>query len=552
MSSELRIAALAASLALASCVTALPEPRTAAAYGDYLSGRIANLRDDHTAAAERYFAALARAPGDDALLNGALVASLASGDSARARQAAQMAGRLDAPGYAHIVRAADALTAQRWRTADEQLSRVEGAAVEELIARMLIVWARTGDGRIGEVVGDIAPLASLRPYGGLFAYQQAMALDFAGRQEEALAAYAMALQAGLWMPSGLERHADLLARRGARQQAIALLNAAPNRSDPALMAALARLEAGGAAASAPLTPAGGAAAGLHGLAAMFLQETDSTSGLAALTLALMLDPAFDGARLAFAQAQSDLGHAELARAALARISPASPYAGSARTMEAWVLLEAGDEEAAISLARANAESGQARALRTLADMYRNLDRFGEAEPLYSDLLALQPQDWRLYFARGVARERLGRWPEAEADMQRALQISPEQPDVMNYLGYTWVDRGERLTEGLALIERAVELRPMSGAIVDSLGWAHYRMGDFARALEILERAVELAPADPTLNDHLGDAYWRVGRRIEARFQWRRALTFEPDHAAEIEAKLANGLPDEPAAQSARR
>jgi Flp pilus assembly protein TadD len=137
-------------------------------------------------------------------------------------------------------------------------------------------------------------------------------------------------------------------------------------------------------------------------------------------------------------------------------------------------------------------------------------------------------------------------------MQRALELSPDQPDVMNYLGYSWVDRGERLTEALALIQRAVELRPMSGAIIDSLGRARYRLGDYAQALELLERAVELAPADPTLNDHLGDVYWRVERRIEARFQWQRALTFNPDDPAPIQAKIASGLPDETATHAARR
>ncbi len=544
----LRVAVLC--LGLAACVT--PPPRQANAYADYLVGRTADLRADHAAAADRYFEALARSPRDDALLSGALTAALASGDGVRARQAARLAPRTGAPAYAHLVRASDALAVQRWREADSELAGVEGAAAEELIGRMLLVWARAADGRVDEVMIDLAPLAAIRPYGGLFAYQQAMALDYAGRQEEALAAYETARQGGLWLPAGAEWHADLLVRRGARDQAVALLGAQANLANPALAAALARLEAGGAAAAAPLSPARGAAVGLYGLSAIFLQESDATSGLAALTLALMLDPGFDGARLAFAQAQTALGNAELARAALAAIASSSPYAGSARIMESWALIEAGQPDSALALARQNAAGGDARARRTLADMYRNLDRFAEAEPIYSDLLAEQPNDWRLHFARAVAREKLGRWPEAEADLQRALALSPEQPDVLNYLGYTWVDRGERLQEGLAMIQRAVELRPASGAIIDSLGWAHYRLGDYAQALIFIERAVELDPADSTLNDHLGDVYWRLGRRIEARFQWRRALTLEPAAPALIEAKMENGLPDEPATRSARR
>ena len=541
---------LAAGLCLAACASVSPPPRESGAYADFLIGRIANMRDDYAAAADRYFAALQRSPRDETLLNGALTATLAAGDEARARRAARMAPPNDAPAFAHLIRASDALAARRWRVASEEVHRIEGAAAEELMGRMLVVWVRAAEGRVDEVTVDLAPLASIRPYGGLFAYQQALALDYAGRNEEALTAYETALQGGLWLPSGMERHADLLVRLGRRDDAVLLLSAEINRPNPALQAALARARAGEAVSTEPLTPARGAAIALYGLSAIFLQESDSTNGLAALSLALMLDPAYDGARLAFAQHHSQLGHADLARASLTRIAPDSPYASSARVMESWVLLDAGAESAALELARANAAEGDLRAQRTLADMYRRLNRYEEAEPIYTQMLTQQPDDWRLHFARGAARERLGRWPEAEADLERALELSPDQPDVLNYLGYSWIDRGERLEQALGMIQRAVELRPNSGAIIDSLGWAYYRMGDYAQALAHIERAVELDPADATLNDHLGDVYWRLGRRIEARFQWQRALSLGPDDRQALETKIANGLP--PASRSANR
>ncbi len=550
----LRLAALAAAgLSLTACATlSAPAAPRSSAYADYLIGRVANARDDYGAASDRYFSALARAPQDYALLQGALVSSLAAGDEARARRAARMAPRADAPAYAHLIRASDALVAQRWRVSAEELERVEGAAAEEIIGRMLFVWARTGERRVDEGAAEMAPLTHIRPYGGLFVYQQALALDFAGRQAEALAAYEVAHNGGLWLPSGIERHADLLVRTGARDRAIALLSGEANRPNPSLMAALERVQAGGQASEAPLTPARGAAIGLYGLSAIFLQESDPTSGLTSLSLALMLDPTFDGARVSFAQQQALLGHTATARGTLARIPANSPYATSARTMESWIVLEAGDEAEALTLAQANAAGADARAVRTLADMYRNIGRHGDAEPLYTTLIEQQPNDWRLFFSRGAARERLNRWPEAEADFRQALVLSPEQPDVLNDLGYTWIDRGERLQEGLAMIERAVELRPTSGAIIDSLGWAHYQLGDYALARDYLERAVELEPADPTLNDHLGDAYWRLGRRIEARFQWQRALSYNPDDPAAIQAKIDSGLPELPQTRSANR
>jgi len=547
-----RFAALAASFCLAACATAAQAPvQESRAYADFLIGRVANARSDHTAAADRYFAALARNPGDPTLIEGALVASLASGDVERARRAARMAPRDDAPAYAHIVRAADALLAQRYAQADAELSRAEGTAAEQLVARMVSNWARAGQGRSGDIAADLAPLASIRPYGGLFGYQQAMVLDYSGQQREALAAYDRAAQGGLWLPNGVARHADLLLRTGSRDQALALLGTESNASNPALAAMRAQIQ-NGAGTFERLTPARGAAAAVYGLSAVFRQEHDTTNSLAALTLAIMLDPGFDGARLSLAQQQSELGHIDAARRVLNQVPPDSPYRTSARTLEAWIVYDNGDEAGGIAIAQDVAATGDVRARRALGDMYRGADRFAEAEPIYTALIEEQPNEWRSYFSRGATRERLDRWPEAEADFRRALELSPDQPDVLNYLGYSWVDRGEHLQEGLAMIRRAAEIRPMSGAIIDSLGWAHYRLGNYAEAVDWLEAAVRLEPADPTLNDHLGDAYWRMDRRIEARFQWQRAMTLEPDDPEAIRQKIENGLPDEAPSQSAIR
>jgi Flp pilus assembly protein TadD len=417
---------------------------------------------------------------------------------------------------------------------------------------MIANWAHAGQGRNGDIAADLAPLASIRPYGGLFAYQQAMVLDYSGQQTEALAAYEAASRGGLWLPSSVARHADLLLRTGARDQALALLRSDTNASNPQLASMRAEIEAGQPVTLERLTPARGAAAAVYGMSAIFRQEHDSTNSLAALTLSLMLDPGFDGARLTLAQQQSELGHHDIARRVLGDVGAASPYSASARTLEAWILYDNGDKDGGIAIARSISDSGDLRARRTLADMYRGDSRFAEAEPLYTELIAAQPNDWRPYFSRGAARERLGRWPEAEADFQRALELSPDQPDVLNYLGYSWVDRGERLQEGLAMIRRAAEIRPMSGAIIDSLGWAYYRLGDYAQAVDWLEAAVRLEPADATLNDHLGDAYWRMNRRTEARFQWQRALTLNPDDPDAVRLKFENGLPALPASQAVSR
>jgi Flp pilus assembly protein TadD len=195
----------------------------------------------------------------------------------------------------------------------------------------------------------------------------------------------------------------------------------------------------------------------------------------------------------------------------------------------------------------------------MGDILRARKRFAESAQAYDAALALlptphQPRAWSLLYARGIARERSGRWPEAEADFLAALEMNPEQPYVLNYLAYTWIDRGENLVRGKAMLERAVELRPNDGHIIDSLGWALFRLGDFAGAVKWLERAIEFEARDATINDHLGDAYWRVGRRAEARFQWQRALAGDPEPAerAAIEIKIRDGLPDLPAPPAAAR
>jgi Flp pilus assembly protein TadD len=208
------------------------------------------------------------------------------------------------------------------------------------------------------------------------------------------------------------------------------------------------------------------------------------------------------------------------------------------------------EEAFALLGRlADAEPERLDALIQLGDLLRRDEDYGRAETAYSRAVERihdpRADQWTLFYARGITYERTKRWPRAEEDFLYALELEPEQPFVLNYLGYSWVDMGMNLDRAKAMLERAVELRPDDGFIVDSLGWVHYRVGEYDAAVDSLERAVELEPGDPVINDHLGDAYWRVGREREARFQWERALSLEPeeDTVSGIREKLRTGLPD---------
>ena len=198
-----------------------------------------------------------------------------------------------------------------------------------------------------------------------------------------------------------------------------------------------------------------------------------------------------------------------------------------------------------------------RPLDTLGNVLRYKERYKEAREYYSRAIDLvdepSERDWPLFYSRGITNERLKNWPAAEVDFKKALELNPDEPAVLNYLGYSWVDQGINLNQGMEYIRKAVRLRPDDGFIVDSLGWAHYRLGNLPQAVEQLERAVGLQPEDPTINDHLGDAYWRVGRKLEANYQWRYSLSLEPedeDLLKSLKEKLASGLTEPAATMSA--
>ena len=196
-------------------------------------------------------------------------------------------------------------------------------------------------------------------------------------------------------------------------------------------------------------------------------------------------------------------------------------------------------------AAASASPNNRDAQVALADLLRNGGQWNESVAVLDPIIAREEADpdWRLLYLRAVALEQAQRWPEAERDLKAALKANPDEPELLNFLGYSWIDRNEHLAEALGMVQKAVNARPQSGAMLDSLGWAYYRLGDYKTAVEKLEAAAEMEPGDPDINDHLGDAYWKVGRKTEAEFQWRRVLTLEPDEKQKVaaEAKLKNGL-----------
>ncbi|MBI2978541.1 MAG: tetratricopeptide repeat protein, partial [Rhodospirillales bacterium] len=272
-------------------------------------------------------------------------------------------------------------------------------------------------------------------------------------------------------------------------------------------------------------------------------------------LALYLKPKFPVMQILLGDILEADNRLEPALAVYKAIDAKSTFSWSARLRAAAILDKLGRVDEAVKTLRTMAKEvpDDEGPLINLGDILRGHERFKEAAEAYDEAMkriaTIEPRHWTLFYARGISLERSDQWLRAEADFQKALEFKPDQPYVLNYLGYTWIERGKNLEQAQEMIRQAVKLRPNDGYIVDSLGWGYYKVGNFQKAVVELERAVELRPQDPIINDHLGDAYWQVGRQREAKFQWTRALSLKPeaDLLAKLQQKLKDGLVEETAA-----
>ncbi len=348
-----------------------------------------------------------------------------------------------------------------------------------------------------------------------------------------------------------DAHARLLASRGHRAAALDRITAFREEigANPQLAALERQIRAGEAVAPPRLSLAEGAALGLYAPAAALAARSDSDLPGVYFALALQLDPGLDIARSLWADELDQSGRRAEAIALLEEIGPRSPFYATARGQLAWALRREGDTDGALAAAREALALGEDRDLRTqLGDLLVSVGDDAGADAVFSDLIEADARagtaDWRLFFARGAVRDRMGNWTAAEADLTRALALAPDNPEVLNHLGYGWVERQRNLDLAVPMLERAVALRPGAAHMVDSLGWAYFQTGRYDEAVERLEQAVELDPASLIANDHLGDAYWRSGRTLEASFQWERALALQPGdvQAVRLRRKLVAGLP----------
>ncbi|GMG82079.1 tetratricopeptide repeat protein [Paralimibaculum aggregatum] len=555
--------ALVRRLIPALCAAALlADPSGAAAQGvagPYLAAEQAARRGDLQAAAAQYAEALARDPQNTMLLERALMHRLAAGSVG---PAVALARRMDAVGggragehLAAITLAADALMRGEPGKAGGVLEG-EVDAENGFVGALMRPWAvfATGETELAlEMMREVEDGGIAGPAGRyLAAFHGGLMLAAIGDDAGAVAAFERAREgAGAGTRRLVRAQAVSLARLGRVEEAVEVLETWLTRSysDPQITRLRREIAEGAQPEPIVADAAQGAAEALYGLSRYLVRGPNRLVGLGYVRLAAHLRPDFIDAHLLLAEQMVQAEQYELAVRSYDAIPEDAAEALDARIGRAAALEgEEKVDEAVQALRAAIARwPREIDAHRALADLLRRHSRFEEAAEAYDGAIALidtpENRHWPLFYQRGITLERSKQWARAEEDFRKALELEPDQPLVLNYLGYSWVEMGRNLDEAQAMIEKAVEQRPEDGYIVDSLGWVLYRLGKFEQAVEHLGRAVELRPVDPVINDHYGDALWMVGRRVEAEFQWNRALSFDPEEEVveRIDRKLEFGL-----------
>jgi tetratricopeptide (TPR) repeat protein len=556
---------LAAGACLAAPEPAVPGKLPAIAaetpFGAYLAGRHAQEEGNYRAAALWYEEALKADPRSPELISRTFDMEAQSGRFDKALPLAQKVLDLDgSDAVADLVLLLDRVEAGDNAAALARAEALPDDGLHRYAGPLVLAWTQMAVGNLAAADAALQGLDKFDGFAPLKYFQLGLLYDFAGQPDKAEQYYLKTLDVTGQLNWRLtDAMANFYLRHGRPDQALAIYKrfVAENSGSELAESVMANKPVG---VPAPLIGSAkdGLAEALFDLASIVNRPDTSDLALLYDRCALALRPHLAVAQLLLADLLTADDKPQQSLAILTAIPANSRYAWSAQLRVAANLESLGhiDEAVAQLQAMAAQHPDRASAEIQLGDLLRGQKRFVEAAGAYSEAVrrlkaAGSPPHWALYYSRGIAYERSGQWSLAEADLEHALELKPDQPLVLNYLGYSWIDRGEKLKRGLKMIEKAVSLRPEDGYIVDSLGWAHYKLGDYAGAISYLEKALELVPDDPTINDHLGDAYWKSGRTLEARYQWRQALAFKPDKedVKPIEAKLESGLPSTVARRS---
>jgi tetratricopeptide (TPR) repeat protein len=522
-----------------------PQAERRSTLGNYLAGRHAERQRDYAAASRFLLEALDAEPDNFDLL--ARVHGLLINDG-RFEDAVEVAKRIVVVSTNHaaanLTLAVSEARDGRAAPAEVRMAALPLTGINRLVTPLTLAWLQVMQDRPAAALNALRSLAEVPGFKPLHDYHAAMINELAGRMDDAAASYRSALSVeGAPSPRIADSAIRFFERRGERQIARELVARNPNLAIDVEASPDSRAD------RLVNNPRQGLAEALFNVASALRNEQNGALALGYGRLALALQPELPAALMLVGDVLDAQGRENEANEVFARIPRSSPIAFSARIRVAENLSAMGQTEQAVRQLNSLADEQPARIdpLLSLGQIHRRNERYLDAVTAYDRALqripALEARHWSLLYARGIALERAKLWPRAEADFLKALELNPDQPDVLNYLAYTWVDRGEHYERAERMLEKAVALRPKSGHIIDSLGWVLYRIGRVEEAVPLLERAVELVPEDPTMLDHLGDAYFRVGRINEARFQWQRALRNKPEEElrVQIERKLERGL-----------
>jgi tetratricopeptide (TPR) repeat protein len=523
--------------------------------GSYLAARHAGGQRDAAAAASYYRAALRGDPRNNELLGRTFLAVLANGEVEESVKLAERILQVDKNDrIARLVLGVRAMKQKQYPLARKELAQSIRGPITDLAATLLSAWTMANPTEAKQAVDSIDKLAGAEWYAIFKELHSALIFDVAGQKKDAAKHYERAYKLDPTALRVVQAYGSFLARQGNTADALKVFAAFDEAlpRHPLIVEAVNELKAGKKLPLMVDTPQAGAAEVLYGLGAALGRRGGEDLGLIYLQLSLYLAPSHPLALLSLGDLYEAMKKPDLANKIYERLPLSSPLHRNAQIQLALNLdtLDRADEAKASLEKLIAANSNDLEAIMALGNVLRGRKQFAECADVYSkgiDTISKpEKSNWMIYYFRGICFERAKQWPKAEADLKKSLQLFPDQPHVLNYLGYSWIDQGINLDEGMRMIKRAVEQRADDGYIVDSLGWAYYRLGNIEEAVKHLERAIELKPEDPTINDHLGDAYWRVGRELEARFQWSHArdLKPEPEDLVKIEQKLKTGLPDE--------
>lgn len=535
--------------------------------GNYLAALIAGSARDTSAAATFLREALRADPRNQELIERAFIAFLSDGSMPDAFRAAErIVARDPTNGLAQLTLAVRSIKNRQFQAARDRLRGGLRGRAADITSTLLSAWAIAG---IGDQARAIEAIDRLRGDGSINTfrdYHAGLIFDMLGNPGEAQKRLKSTYDGDATTLRIVDAWGRFQSRRGdisgARETYERFNRLLPNH--PIIRDAITRLTPASPGAAVPplsrpiSTPQQGAAEALYGLGSAGNRDDNETSiVIIYLRLALFLDPSHELAILTLGDTLERAKQPDDAIAVYDRMPMTSPLRSNAEIQIGLGLETLGRKDEAVKHLEAaiKEDPDDLDALSALGGLYRGRKDFARAATYYERAIATiktpERHHWSLFYARGIAYERTKRWPLAEADLKKALALIPESMGsnralVLNYLGYSWVDQGINLDEAFTMLRRAVELKPRDGYIIDSLGWAHYRMGRFEDAVRELERAIDLKPADPVINDHLGDAYWRVGRRLEARFQWNHArdLNPDPEDLPKILKKIESGLEDE--------